>query len=162
MVRDAQTHSMPASAEGVANIAHFLGQTDVAAFRDNLLARLARVEELTGGFFAPTEATDGPELTDQARRIVAGWSTYPALRSDRATAIFRRLRPTLLQSLARAANPDEALVALDGFLAGLPSGVQLFALFEQNPTLVDLIVDIASTSPRWRAISRATRPCSMR
>ena len=53
----------------------------------------------------------------------------------------------LLQKLTRAANPDEALVALDGFLAGLPAGVQIFSLFEANPTLVDLIIDIAATAP---------------
>ena len=60
---------------------------------------------------------------------------------------FHRLRPVLLTRLARAANPDEALVALDGFLRGLPSGVQIFSLFEANPPLVDLIVDIAATAP---------------
>ncbi len=38
-------------------------------------------------------------------------------------------------------------MALDGFLAGLPAGVQIFSLFEANPQLVDLIVDIAGTAP---------------
>ncbi|MFM7333333.1 MAG: glutamine-synthetase adenylyltransferase, partial [Tabrizicola sp.] len=69
------------------------------------------------------------------------------LRSERAQAIFRRLRPRLLRELARAANPDEALVALDGFLAGLPAGVQIFSLFEANPTLIELIIDIAGSAP---------------
>ena len=73
------------------------------------------------------------ELSESARSIVEGWRNYPALRSDRAIQIFKRLRPTLLKSLGRAANPDEALLALDGFLAGLPAGVQLFSLFEANP-----------------------------
>ncbi|MFL2443762.1 hypothetical protein, partial [Bacillus thuringiensis] len=62
-------------------------------------------------------------------------------------AIFQRLRPMLLHCLARAANPDEALLAFDGFLSGLPAGVQIFSLFEANPPLVDLIVDIAATAP---------------
>ncbi len=147
MVGDAQTHVMPATADGVARIAAFCGQSDVAAFRAGLLARLARVEDLTGGFFAPGETPAGPEPAPEARAVLDRWSTYPALRSDRATAIFRRLRPTILHSLNRAANPQEALLSLDGFMAGLPAGVQLFALFEANPTLVNLIVDIAATSP---------------
>ncbi len=147
MVGDAQTHTMPTTPDGVARIAHFTGQADAGAFRTALKARLDRVETLTGGFFAPGEAKDMPDLPANARTVVAGWSNYPALRSERATTIFRRLRPTLLNSLTRAANPDEALLALDGFLAGLPAGVQLFSLFEANPPLVDLIVDIASTSP---------------
>ena len=38
-------------------------------------------------------------------------------------------------------------MALDGFLAGLPAGVQLLSLFEANPQLIDLLVDIVGTSP---------------
>lgn len=146
MVRDEQTHTMPTSAEGVARIAAFCGQSE-AEFRRDLLARLQATDRLTEGFFAPGEVEDGPELSEHARSIVEGWSSYPCLRSDRAQAIFRRLRPVLLKRLHRAANPDEALVALDGFLSGLPSGVQIFSLFEANPSLVDLIIDIAGTAP---------------
>jgi len=147
MVGDAQTHTLPVTAEGIARIAAFCGETE-AAFRAGLLQRLAAVDSLTEGFFAPAEAEAGPELSEAARAIVAGWQQYPALRSERAQGIFRRLRPQLLRQLHRAANPDEALKALDGFLAGLPAGVQIFSLFEANPTLIELIVDIAGTSPR--------------
>lgn len=146
MVNDAQTHLLPASAEGVARIAAFCGQ-DEASFRRDLMDRLQRTDSLTEGFFAPAPMAEGPELTPAARAVVEAWMKYPALRSDRAQAIFRRLRPQLLRELARAAHPDEALVALDGFLAGLPAGVQIFSLFEANPSLVALIVDIAGTAP---------------
>jgi glutamate-ammonia-ligase adenylyltransferase len=146
MVNDAQTHDMPVTADAVARIAAFLGQSD-AAFRHDLLTRIARVESLTEGFFAPSDAEEAPDLTPQSRAVVDGWQAYPALRSDRAQAIFRRLRPVLLKRLNRAQNPDEALLALDGFLAGLPAGVQIFSLFEANPPLVDLIIDIAATAP---------------
>jgi glutamate-ammonia-ligase adenylyltransferase len=146
MVNDAQTHSMPTTPDGVARIAAFCGQGE-ADFRRDLLDRLSRTDALTEGFFSPTEVEDGPELSEKAREITRGWENYPALRSDRAQAIFRRLRPRFLKGLARAANPDEALGALDGFLAKLPAGVQLFALFEANPTLIDLIIDIAGSAP---------------
>jgi glutamate-ammonia-ligase adenylyltransferase len=146
MVNDAQTHSMPVTPEGVARIAAFCGQTE-AAFRAALLDRLQRTDRLTEGFFAPGAAKPGPELSETARTITRGWESLPALRSDRARAIFRRLRPRMLHELARAANPDEALTALDGFLAGLPAGVQVFSLFEANPVLIELIVDIAGTAP---------------
>ena len=147
MVHDAQTHDMPTTAEGVARIAMFCGTPDTAAFRAALIERLERTDHLTEGFFAPGATEDGPELSDSARDIVHGWDNYPALRSERAGMIFRRVRPGLLKRLQRAANPDEALIAFDGFLAGLPAGVQIFSLFEANPQLVDLIVDIAATSP---------------
>ncbi|WP_323006905.1 glutamine-synthetase adenylyltransferase [Pseudorhodobacter sp.] len=146
MINDAQTHDLPATPEGVARIAAFCGQSD-ADFRAGLIDRLERTDHLTEGFFAPAEAEDGPELSDNAREIVRGWDSYPALRSQRAGAIFRRVRPGLLKRLQSAANADEALIAFDGFLAGLPAGVQIFSLFEANPQLVDLIVDIAATSP---------------
>ncbi|MDO9581811.1 MAG: hypothetical protein Q7J24_01675 [Desulfomicrobium sp.] len=146
MVGDAQTHTVPVTPEGVARIAAFCGEEE-AAFRAGLLERIARVDTLTDAFFAPGEAETGPELSEAAGKIVAGWIHYPALRSDRAQAIFRRLRPQLLKQLHRAANPDEALRALDGFLAGLPAGVQIFSLFEANPVLIELIIDIAGTSP---------------
>jgi glutamate-ammonia-ligase adenylyltransferase len=146
MVNDEQTHTLPTTPEGVARIAAFCGQTE-SDFRRDLLDRLARTDRLTDGFFAPTQAESGPDLSDHAKTIVAAWSTYPCLRSDRASAIFQRLRPVLLKRLAQSANPVEALVALDGFLAGLPSGVQIFSLFEANPSLVDLIIDIAGTAP---------------
>ncbi|MCU0903650.1 MAG: glutamine-synthetase adenylyltransferase [Tabrizicola sp.] len=146
MVNDAQTHSMPTIAAGVARIAAFCGQAE-ADFRRDLLDRLQRTDRLTEGFFSPVPSDEGPELSEAAREVTRSWESYPALRSDRARAIFRRLRPRLLRELSRAANPDEALVALDGFLAGLPAGVQIFSLFEANPSLVELIVDIAGSAP---------------
>ena len=69
------------------------------------------------------------------------------MRSDRAEEIFKRLRPEILTRLQEAAKPEEALLQFDGFLRGLPAGVQLFSLFEANPQLTQLIVDIAATSP---------------
>ena len=79
--------------------------------------------------------------------MIARWYTYPALRSERAQQIFKRLCPEILGRLSRVANPDEALLAFDGFLRGLPAGVQVFSLFEANPQLIDLLVDIVGTAP---------------
>jgi glutamate-ammonia-ligase adenylyltransferase len=146
MVRDEQTQTMPTAPEAVARIAAFCGM-DEASFRASFLDRLTRVDHLTEGFFAPSSGEALPDISPQAGAIVDRWSHYPALRSDRAQTIFARLKPELLRKLMRSANPEEALVALDGFLAGLPSGVQIFALFEANPSLIDLIVDIAGTAP---------------
>ncbi|MGQ0564753.1 MAG: glutamine-synthetase adenylyltransferase [Gemmobacter sp.] len=147
MVHDARTHDLPATPEGVDRIARLSGIADTQTFRDGLLDRLRRVDGLTEGFFAPQATPDGPALSPEARALVEGWNAYPALRSERATALFRRLRPEILARLDRAANPTEALHAFDGFLKGLPAGVQVFSLFQANPALVDLIVDIIATSP---------------
>ncbi len=147
MVNDAQTHKLPGSAEGIDVIARMMGEADTDAWSARLLERLQRVETLTSDFFAPGEAADRPELSPEAQVIIERWRGYPALRSARARQIFRRIEPDLLIRMTRAAHPEEALARFDRFRAGLPAGVQLFSLFEANPTLVDLIVDICATAP---------------
>ncbi|MCO4849028.1 MAG: glutamine-synthetase adenylyltransferase [Yoonia sp.] len=144
MVNDAQTHSLPRDADGFDRLSCLMGR-DVAGVRAELKDRLEDVHATTEGFFAPepTKRVDdkwGLEITSR-------WKTYPALRSDRAEEIFKRLRPEILTRLQEAAKPEEALLQFDGFLRGLPAGVQLFSLFEANPQLTQLIVDIAATSP---------------
>lgn len=146
MIGDQQTHRIPSEPEPLSRVAHLDGQ-EVDAFCTGVLARLERTQDLTEEFFEPSDTQDEPDLDQRGRDIVAGWQSYPALRSGRARTIFQRLRPQLLARLQKARQPDEALLAMDGFLRGLPAGVQIFSLFEANPTLVDLIVDIASVAP---------------
>ena len=146
MVNDAQTHSLPQTAEGLDVIARMMGTPDTGAWSQRLAARLERVETLTSDFFAPQESAARPALSPEAEAIVARWRTYPALRSERGQRIFSRIEPELLSRLNAAAHADEALARFDDFLSGLPSGVQLFSLFEANPQLIDLIVDICATS----------------
>ena len=147
MVNDAQTHSIPANPEGIDTIARLMGAADTAAWQGDLQARLERVETLTSDFFAPSERQQRPDLPPEAEAIAARWPNYPALRSQRAQQIFGRIESDLLTRMTRAADPLNALSHFDAFLAGLPAGVQLFSLFEANPQLVDLIVDICGTAP---------------
>ena len=149
MVQDAQTHSLPKSDAGFDRLACMLDM-DTQAMKDDIHARLNAVHELTEGFFAasrvPANQTDvAPHQFDA--QVLDRWLSYPALRSDRGAEIFERLKPGLLARLATSAKPDEALRAFDGFLAGLPAGVQLFSLLKANPQLADLLIDIVSTSP---------------
>jgi [glutamine synthetase] adenylyltransferase / [glutamine synthetase]-adenylyl-L-tyrosine phosphorylase len=155
MINDQQTARLPRDDEGMSRIACLMGQ-ETDALRADIAARLERVSALTDDFFAPeTQSRKAPDLSPAAKKIVERWSSYPALRSHRAVELFDRVRPALLSRLERATNPDEALAHIDGFLAGLPAGVQLFALFDSNPQLVDLIVDIADVSPELaRYLSR--------
>ncbi len=145
MINDAQTQTLPKDEHGFARLAAFMGQ-DVADLRTELTTRIEAVHTLTEGFFAPDPQT-GEEGPDWGGDVTARWHSYPALRSTRATEIFARLKPEILRRLQQAAKPNEALAQFDGFLAGLPAGVQLFSLFEANPKLTKLIVDICATSP---------------
>ncbi|WP_282025901.1 glutamine-synthetase adenylyltransferase [Limimaricola cinnabarinus] len=144
MIGDQQTHMLPSSEEGFERLAAFMGR-DLAELKSELTARLEEVHALTEDFFAPGHApAEAPEFGED---VTARWPGYPALRSDRAVEIFDRLRPEILKALSEAARPEEALAQFDAFLAGLPAGVQLFSLFEANPQLTRLIVDICATAP---------------
>lgn len=148
MFRDAQTHKLPASPEEFDRLARMMGEGDTDALKARIHAALTEVHEVTEGFFAPDDqGKDAPQLDEQGAEIVGRWKTYACLRSSRAVEIFDRLKPDLLARLAAAPRPHEALIQFDSFLKRLPAGVQLFSLFEANPTLVDLIVDIAATAP---------------
>ncbi|MDC0343439.1 bifunctional [glutamine synthetase] adenylyltransferase/[glutamine synthetase]-adenylyl-L-tyrosine phosphorylase [bacterium] len=150
MVHDAQTHKIPNSPEGFARIACLMDR-DPDVLRAEIKERLSAVHALTEGFFAPDASVPvsggETEPTEMDPAVLARWPTYPALRSERARSLFEGLRPELLSRVAQTAKPEETLAALDGFLAGLPAGVQLFSLLGNNPTLIDLLIDIAGTSP---------------
>ena len=147
MVHDAQTHALPRCDDDWQRLADFTGGGDVAALKAGLGDLLARVHDTTEDFFAPSAPSAARPMTDTAKRLVKSWNQYPALRSKRARALFERLLPRLLEGFDRAANPDEALLHFDGFLSGLPAGVQVFSLFDANPQLIDLMVDISATTP---------------
>lgn len=148
MIDDAQTHRLPKSEDAFARLAHLCGTDDLASFRSGLSEKIARVEALTGEFFAPAKSEQPSlEINDDFAEIIARWPSYAALRSERGRTIFERLKPAFLARFENAAKPQEALQNFDGFLRGLPAGVQLFSLFEANPPLVELIVDICATAP---------------
>ncbi|MEO1797146.1 MAG: glutamine-synthetase adenylyltransferase, partial [Pseudomonadota bacterium] len=148
MMRDAQTHDLPYSAEGMERLAALMGM-ETHALEAQLEADLEAVHALTEPFFAPTPARAAPdeEAPDFGAETTARWLTYPALRSPRAVRVFERLRPLILERLAAGAEPERALAHFDGFLAGLPAGVQVFSLFEANPQLIDLLTEIAAVAP---------------
>lgn len=152
MLEDAQTHKMPTTEAGLARLIDFCG-ADPATFASTLTDRLRTVHALTEPFFAPgvTPTEPIPEVPfadpEAAAALIAGWHRLPALRSERARAIFRRLEPQLLRRLAEAASPDAALRLLDTFLARQPAGVQLFSMMEMNPRVMDLLIDICGSTP---------------
>ncbi len=146
MVRDAQTHALPVTDDEFERLAAMMDCTR-ADLETELTDRLSAVHAETEGFFAPTAAEPAASDFQIDDATQSRWRSYPALRSERGAALFERIEPVLLAHLGAARKPQEALAAFDGFLAGLPAGVQLFSLFEANPQLVDLLVDIVATSP---------------
>ncbi|WP_299674868.1 glutamine-synthetase adenylyltransferase [uncultured Roseobacter sp.] len=144
MIHDAQTHDLPRTAEGFDRLACLMDR-DSDDLKADLVERLQAVHDTMERFFAPSKPMQAHNRSAESD-LLARWPSYPALRSERSRMIFERLRPDLLARLSESARPDEALLAFDGFLAGLPAGVQLFSLLEANPQLTDLLIDITGTS----------------
>lgn len=150
MINDAQTHDLPQTDDGFERLAALMGQS-TADLRSNLRERLEDVHHTTEGFFTPSNPTVTTDANPQEAEIITRWPSYAALRSERAEAIFDRLRPEILTRLRNAAKPDEALLSFDRFLKGLPAGVQLFSLFQSNAQLIDLLIDVIGTAPALAA-----------
>ncbi|HTZ37358.1 MAG TPA: bifunctional [glutamine synthetase] adenylyltransferase/[glutamine synthetase]-adenylyl-L-tyrosine phosphorylase [Stellaceae bacterium] len=172
MVDDAQTHRLPATAEGLARLATFLGYPDAAAFTAALVGHLESVERHYAQLFeeAPslagpgnlvfTGAEDDPGTLDTLARLgfarpgevaaaVRDWhhGRMRATRSQRAREILTELVPALLATFGATASPDAALARFDRFLTRLPAGVQLFSLFHANPGLLRLVADVMAEAP---------------
>ena len=172
MADDAQTHRLPASRDGVAALAAFLGYAEPGQFVADLHAHLASVERHYAELFeeAPslagpgnlvfTGAEDDPETLATLERLgfgdparvaamVRDWhhGRMRATRSQRAREILTEFVPELLRVLGATAHPDLAMLRFDRFLSRLPAGVQLFSLFRATPGLFALVAEIMAEAP---------------
>jgi [glutamine synthetase] adenylyltransferase / [glutamine synthetase]-adenylyl-L-tyrosine phosphorylase len=183
MIEDEQTHTLPKTADGLDNVARFMGFAGTDEFSAALRAKLACVQGHYAKLFesAPSLSEDAgslvftgvdedPETVQTLKKLgfsqpealsatIRGWhhGRIRATRSEKAREKLTALMPLLLHALAKTANPDIAFTRFDKFLTGLPSGVQVFALLYSNPGLLDLIAEIVGTAPRL-ADHLAARP----
>ncbi|MEM9434067.1 MAG: glutamine-synthetase adenylyltransferase [Pseudomonadota bacterium] len=145
MVADAQTHSLPKKPDDFRRLTNLMGREDPDQLRDEIRNRIDTVSHHAVEFFEPAQPPS--EALSEIQTYLAKWRGVPALRSPRSVAIFKRVFPGMLERFRAAKDPDAALVAFERFIAGLPAGVQVFSLFEANPDLVDLFVDVCTASP---------------
>jgi glutamate-ammonia-ligase adenylyltransferase len=172
MIADEQTHRLPKDEAGLARVATFMGYAHPDAFRRELKAVLSHVQKHYDTLFEPatpnevrsqivlTDIEDDPAAIAALHRLgfngaaqiasrISVWhrGLYRASRSERARKLLIALTPTILAALAKTVNPDFAFAKLDEFLGKLPAGVQLFALFQANPSLIDLAAEIMGSAP---------------
>ena len=174
MIEDQQTHKIPESEEGLAHAACFMGYDEVAQFRRAFIevaetvqshyARLfEREPELTdqSGNLVFTGVEEDPETLKTLAAMgfkdaahvsgaIRGWhhGRIRAMRSARARELLTRLMPLILAALAATPSPDAAFAQFDRFLSGLPSGVQLFSLFQARPEFLGLLARSLGSAPR--------------
>jgi len=172
MVDDRQTHSLPATDQGMEHIAAFMGFPDRLAFVEVLEAQLNSVHDRFSDLFQKSPSLSGPgslvftgveddpdtiatlsELgfvnASAVAAAIRGWhhGRYRATRSERAREILTQLTPDLLSALARTAEPDAAFMRFDAFLAALPAGVMLLSLLAENRELLGLVGRIMGMAP---------------
>ena len=174
MTADQQTHELPGDEEAFAVLARFCGFQSADDFDRRLRATFETVQghyvalfedtpELAAdsGNLVFTGGEDDPETIATLTRMgfrqasevsatIRGWhfGRYPSTRSARARERLTEIMPALIKALAAAADPDQAFLAFDRFLRGLPTGVQLFSLLRANPHLLQLVATILGTAPR--------------
>ena len=174
MVDDQQTHSLPEAGPAFDALARFCAFESSESFAAAVRAALERVQRhyarlfedagdlgTTAGDLVFTGGEDDPGTLETLRRMgfrevseisatIRGWhfSRYAATRSAKSRERLTELMPALLTALARAGEADQAFLAFDRFIAGLPTGVQLFSMLKANPNLLDLIANILGMAPR--------------
>ena len=172
MVDDRQTHSLPATEDGMDRIAWFIGFPDRQSFVAELEAKLNRVHDRFTGLFEKSPSLSGPGslvftgVEDDPDTLatltglgfvnasgiasaIRGWhhGRYRATRSERARELLTQLTPDLLSALARTAEPDAAFLRFDAFLSAIPAGVMLLSLLLENRQFLGLIGRIMGTAP---------------
>ena len=174
MIADEQTHALPEEAEAVERFANFFGYESRQAFAKDLVGHLNIVQghysRLFEGDPAGTEKLPdlnyaaGPEdqrLLDHLLALgfkkpamvattLRQWLTgeYRALRNEATRNAFVEFVPGLIDGLAHAEEPDNAVTAFDSFLQALQRGGRLISLLSQNPDLVALVALILGAAPR--------------
>ncbi len=177
MIDDHQTHTLPPEGPKMEAFAIFMGFASAAGFGQHMLAEFRCVERHYAKLFedsptlsAPgnlvfTGTDDDPNTLETLSQMgfkdaklvsaaIRGWhhGRYRAMRSVRARELLTELKPRLLQSFIKTAQPDAAFIKFDHFLSRLPAGVQLFSLFHANPFLLDFVAEIMGGAPRLAEI----------
>jgi glutamate-ammonia-ligase adenylyltransferase len=165
MVADQQTHSLPADAAAIENVARLDGLADGAVLVDELAA----ISDLVGTRFDGLIASWAPHgsvavaqvpLTTHLAELgfadpeamttrVESWSNgrMRALRSEAARQAFARIRTPLLRALADAPDPTRALNRWEQLLEHLPSAINIFHLLDARPALLDVVMRVLAHAP---------------
>ena len=177
MKLDEQTQTLPRAGEAFEGFARFAGYQTGDDFATTLTDVLSRVTYEYGLLFEQAESLSGaagnlvftgneddPDTLEtlstmgfrrpkDISRLIRGWHAgrMGATRSARAREILTRLQPIILEKLALGGDADAGFIRFHNFLEKLPAGVQIFSLFQSNPHVLALLIDIVTVAPRLAA-----------
>jgi len=173
MLDDAQTHAVPREEERRMRVAALAGFEALSGFDAALVERRRIVADIDRQLFGRghsladplgslifTGVEDTPETLATIEKLgfanpafvsqtIRGWhhGRVRAMRSERAREVLTRLTPKLLRAFARAGSPDDAFARFAAFFAGLNAGVQVLALLDARPALLDLLARLLTIAP---------------
>jgi glutamate-ammonia-ligase adenylyltransferase len=163
MVRDAQTHLLPADREALDNVARLHGLEDGEALLRLLRPHVERIGHLFDGLGNGETSLlphDPERLAGELRALgfedpaiavtrLAEWRSGRArsLRTPAARDAFEAMLPGLLQAIAAGADPPHALNRLSDIVERLSSGVNFFRLLEARPALARLFAKVLARAP---------------
>jgi glutamate-ammonia-ligase adenylyltransferase len=164
MVNDQQTHSLPDDAEGLDRVARLHGLDNGQILLDQLAPRVDAVGNIYDDLIDPEDdrrlPIDEEKLTAvlveknllesgafllAIRRWRSGKVT--ALRSNAAQESFEEILPDLVDAIATAPNPAQALARLDSLIEKLPTAINFFRILEARPALLEMLGNILSHAP---------------
>ena len=174
MLDDEQTHTLPADAGRRSAVAALAGEGDLVAFDAQVESILVGVNNRYGELFEGEEelsssygslvftgVENDPETLATLKRMgfedpgaaadtIRAWhhGRIPATRTARGRELFTRLAPRLLEAVAHTGAPDAAFRRFAVFFAGLSAGVQVQALFLNQPKLFEMVVGVMAFAPK--------------
>ncbi|MNH53359.1 Glutamate-ammonia-ligase adenylyltransferase [compost metagenome] len=181
MLADEQSHVLPVDPERRADVAALAGEGDLGLFDAGVESLLMGVNQRYGELFEGGEelsspygslvftgVENDPGTLETLKRMgfsepatvsdtIRSWhhGRIPATRTARGRELFTRLAPQLLTAVAKTGAPDAAFRRFAVFFSGLSAGVQVQALFLNQPKLFDLVVGVMAFAPRLaRALGR--------
>ncbi len=181
MLADEQSHVLPVDPERRADVAALAGEADLGLFDAGVESLLMGVNQRYGELFEGGEelsspygslvftgVENDPGTLETLKRMgfsepatvsdtIRSWhhGRIPATRTARGRELFTRLAPQLLTAVAKTGAPDAAFRRFAVFFSGLSAGVQVQALFLNQPRLFDLVVGVMAFAPRLaRALGR--------
>ena len=156
MMRNAQEHVLPTTREGWEPIAELLGE-DLDAVMSRTTAHRHGVHERFEGMFEtaePVPASDAPALQSPAQTILEDWRSgfrrYGIRDAQRGRLV--PLASALERRIARASDPDAAVLRVDAYLGRLSRSAQYLSLLAANPSLLDALVDPLLHSPHMSVL----------
>ncbi len=177
MVRDEQTHVVPAAADERARLASFLGHASLESFETELREHVTAVRALTSenqaaddslvhplGSLVFTGVDPDPATVTTLTRMgfrrpesviaqIANWhrGRIAATRSERGRSLLTEITPSMLGAIGEAADPEAAFAGFARFFEGLNAGVELLSMFAEHPSLMTVVVEVTGSAPELGA-----------